>query len=116
MASRALALQAPTNLLSKGYFASTMGKSTQAAIDKYLSEQGEHHGYAQRQLPPIFVDQYQLGEADLARVSPKHAVVVSQFHFVLAASGRRGIFGAQEGQAIAAVPNGRKYSRPRALP
>jgi REP element-mobilizing transposase RayT len=98
----ALTLQNPTNLLSKGYFASTIGKSTRAAIDKYLSEQGEHHGYAQRHLPPIFVDQYQLSEADLARVSPKHAVVVSQFHFVLATSGRRGIFGAHEGRAIAA--------------
>jgi len=97
----ALALQDPTNLLSKGYFAATIGKSTRAAIDKYLSEQGEHHGYAQRQLPPIFVDQYQLSEADLARISPKHAVVVSRFHFVLATSGRRGIFGAQEGRAIA---------------
>ena len=98
----ALALQAPTNLLSKGYFASTIGKSTRAAVDKYLSEQGAHHGYAQRQLPPIFVDQYQLSEADLARVSPKHAVVLSQFHFVLATSGRRGVFGAHEGRAIAA--------------
>ena len=98
----ALALQDPTSLLSKGYFASTIGKSTRAAIDNYLSEQGEHHGYAQRQLPPIFVDQYQLSDADLARVSPKHAVVVSQFHFVLATAGRRGLFGAKEGRAIAA--------------
>lgn len=97
-----LQLLQPANLLSKGYFACTIGKSRRQAVEKYLSQQGEHHGYNQRQLPPIFVDQYELNAEDLAGISPKHAVVVAQFHIVLATSRRHGIFGSQEGRRIAA--------------
>ena len=97
-----LRLSQPTNLLSKGYFASTIGKSRKRAVENYLSAQSEHHGYAKRQLPPVFVGQYELDVEDLARVSPKHAAVVAQFHLVMATSGRRGILGSEEGKRIAA--------------
>src|SRR6266446_710848 len=43
-----LGLSQPTNLLSKGYFASTIGKSRKRAVENYLSAQSEHHGYAER--------------------------------------------------------------------
>jgi REP element-mobilizing transposase RayT len=98
-----LRLSQPTNLLSKGYFASTIGKSRKRAVENYLSAQSEHHGYAKRQLPPVFVDQYELDMEDLARISPKHAAVVAQFHLVMATSGRRGILGSEEGKRIAAA-------------
>src|SRR5258708_32126483 len=98
-----LRLSQPTNLLSKGYFASTIGKSRKRAVENYLSAQSEHHGYAKRQLPPVFVDQYELDMEDLARVSPKHAAVVAQFHLVMATSGRRGILGSEEGKRVAAA-------------
>src|SRR6266404_9585205 len=65
-----------------------------------------HHGYAKRQLPPVFVEQYELDREDLARVSPKHAAVVAQFHLVMATSGRRGILGSEEGKRIAAAWRG----------
>lgn len=63
---------------------------------------GEHHGYAQRKLPPIFVDRYELNAEDIARISPRHAAVVAQFHLVMSTSGRQGILGSQEGRRIAA--------------
>jgi REP element-mobilizing transposase RayT len=96
-----LLLSQPANLLSKGYFASTIGKSKKNVVEKYLSAQSEHHGYAQRRLPPIFVDQYELSEDDMARISPKHSFVVAQFHLVFATFGRRGILGSEEGRRIA---------------
>jgi REP element-mobilizing transposase RayT len=91
-----------TEQLSNGYFACTVGKSTREAVEQYLSQQSEHHGYAQRALPPIFVESYDLSENDEARVSTKHSIVVAQFHIVLATSRRRGVFGPQEGRAVAA--------------
>ncbi len=110
-----LGLSQPTNLLSKGYFASTIGKSRKRAVENYLSAQSEHHGYAQRQLPPVFVEQYELDREDLARVSPKHAAVVAQFHLVMATSGRRGILGSEEGTRIAAAWRGLQRSSRHAL-
>jgi REP element-mobilizing transposase RayT len=93
-----LGLQKPTSLLSLGYFACTVGKSTGTEVDKYLDNQGEHHGYEARKLPPIYVAKYELDETNLR---PKHASVVSQFHIVLATSGRIGIFGSESGQRVA---------------
>lgn len=93
-----LELEQPTNLLSRGYFACTVGKSTSSEVDKYLDSQGEHHGYAARKLPPIYVAKYELDEAN---IRPKHAAVISQFHIVLATLGRTGIFGAERGRRVA---------------
>jgi REP element-mobilizing transposase RayT len=101
VATRGSLLEHPTDLLSKGYFACTIGKSRRKAIERYLSSQGEHHGYEERILPPVFVDQYQLSTADAIRISPKHAVVVAQFHLVLSTWGRRGILGSEQGRRIA---------------
>jgi len=94
-------LTQPTEQLSNGYFACTVGKSTREAVEQYLSRQSEHHGYAERARPPIFVENYDLSKDDEARVSTKHSVVVGQFHIVLATSRRRGVFGSQEGYAVA---------------
>ncbi len=67
---QALQLTRPTNLLSKGYFACTVGKSTREAVEQYLSRQAEHHGYNQRKLPPVFVEEYEFNDEDEA-VSPR---------------------------------------------
>lgn len=95
-------LTPPTEQLSNGYFACTVGKSPREAVEQYLSKQSKHHGYDQRALPPVFVESYELSEADEARISPNHSMVVAQFHLVLATNRRRGIFGSQEGSAVAA--------------
>src|SRR5438034_4207999 len=54
-----LGLLQPTDLLSRGYFACTTGKSTSEEVEEYLSKQGEHHGYAARALPPVYVQKYE---------------------------------------------------------
>jgi putative transposase len=91
----------PAEQLSNGYFACTVGKSPREAIEQYLSRQSEHHGYAERALPPIFVESYELSKEDEARISPNHSVVMAQFHLVLATKWRRGVFGSAEGRAVA---------------
>lgn len=91
----------PTEQLSNGYFACTVGKSPREAVEQYLSHQSEHHGYAARALPPVFVESYELSQEDAARVNANHSVVMAQFHLVLATSWRRGVFGSQEGRAVA---------------
>ncbi len=95
-------LTQPAEQLSNGYFACTVGKSPREAVEQYLSRQSEHHGYDGRVRPPIFIESYDLSEEDKARVTTKHSVVTSQFHIVLATSGRRGVFGSEEGSVVAA--------------
>src|SRR5262245_4952094 len=97
-----LELTEPANLLSKGYFAVTIGKTRRDTVEKYLSKQAEHHGYSNRPLPPIFSERYDLSVADVNRLAPAHAVVVAQFHCVLAVAGRKGVIGSVEGRTVAA--------------
>jgi REP element-mobilizing transposase RayT len=93
-----LKLPQPTNLLSIGYFACTVGKSTAAEVDAYLDRQGAHHGYSARAIPPVYLQKYQLDETN---ITPRHAKVISQFHVVLATSGRTGVFGSEQGKRVA---------------
>jgi len=97
-----LELTVPANLLSKGYFAVTIGKTRRDSVEKYLSKQAQHHGYSERPLPPVFLEKYGLSATDLNRLAPAHAVVVAQFHCVLAVAGRRGVIGSVEGKMVAA--------------
>lgn len=94
-------LTQPADQLSNGYFACTVGKSSRAAVEQYLDHQSEHHGYAERVRPPIFVESYDLSQEDEARIGPTHSVVVAQYHLVLATQWRRGVFGEVEGCAVA---------------
>lgn len=96
----AIQLDRPADLLSNGYFACTVGKSTSEAVEQYLSLQGEHHGYAGCVLPPVFVEKFEMNDADEDRVNARHAAVVAQFHLVLATCRRRGVFGSAEGRAV----------------
>jgi REP-associated tyrosine transposase len=87
-------------ILSRGYFACTVGKSRREAVERYLAAQASHHGYDRRVIPPIYVKQYELSQDDLARVSPKHAAVIAEFHIVLATRYRKGVFGTQQGREV----------------
>jgi len=98
-----LQLREPTKLLSRSYFACTIGKSKTRVIERYLDRQGEHHGYGRRLLPPVFVEQYALTAGDEERLAVKHACVIARFHIVLSTCKRLGILGSQEGQRIAAA-------------
>jgi REP element-mobilizing transposase RayT len=94
-------LEKPSYLLSKGYFAKTIGKSNEAAVKQYLQDQPVHHSYSKRVLPPVFVENYRLDTEDIERLNPAHALVVARFHIVLATSYRTGIFGAKSGELLA---------------
>lgn len=96
-----LELGEPRRLLSRGYFACTAGPSTAEAVERYLDEQGEHHGYASRPKPPVFVRRYPLSPADEQRLSTQHAVTILRLHLVLSTWRRKGVFGRTEGEAIA---------------
>ena len=96
-----LKLTQPELLLSKGYFACTTGKSRTKIVERYLSLQAKHHGYSNRILPPIFVEQYRLSTEDKALLSPNHAMVAAKFHLVFSTTGRQGIFGSAQGRRIA---------------
>jgi len=96
----ALKVSEPRKILSTGYFACTVGKARKRHVDKYLDSQATHHGYDRRVLPPVFVQTYESLSQELALVSPKHAVVISEFHIVLATRYRKGIFGSGEGEKV----------------
>ncbi|HEY6119376.1 MAG TPA: transposase [Pyrinomonadaceae bacterium] len=89
-----------TKLLSRSYFACTVGNSKAKVIERYLDKQAEHHGYAGRVLPPVFVKQYNLTQRSEALLAPKHARVIARFHIVLSTQKRLGIIGSQEALRI----------------
>src|SRR5258705_13230354 len=74
----------PLQLLGRGYFACTVGKSIREEVERYLDNQGEHHQYSKRQLPPVFVERYELCAEDQERLMARHACGLAQFHIVLA--------------------------------
>jgi REP element-mobilizing transposase RayT len=98
----ALRLEAPTQLLARGYFACTSGKSTRTQVEEYLAQQGEHHGYASRPLPPVYVATFDPISEEDTRLQAHHAFTVLHFHLVLATWKRHGVFGPPEAQAVAA--------------
>ena len=97
----AMRLEQPTNLLSKGYFACTSGKSKGDQVTTYLDEQSEHHGYAERVLPPVFVKDFTPTAEQEGHIQANHAFTSLQFHLVLATWRRRGVFSPAEAEAVA---------------
>lgn len=90
--SPSLAASTPAKSLARGYFAITAGQSPASAIKNYLDKQGEHHGYADRTLPPVFVRDFAITPEDERFLTTDHAVTLLRFHFCLVTSHRRGVF------------------------
>ncbi len=88
--------------LARGYFAMTAGQSTAGSVEAYLNTQSEHHGYANRARPPVFVRQ--LPPTDEARqtLQTDHAVTLLRYHVVLATWFRRGVFDEKSAAAVTA--------------
>ena len=97
-----LGRQQPAALLARGYFACTSGGTTPQKVEAYLEAQGSHHGYSERVLPPVFVQTYQPEGQWPPWWHAEHACTHLRFHLVLATSGRRGVFGPDEGVGVAA--------------
>lgn len=95
-----LGLAQPADLLSKGYFACTSGKSTKEAVEAYLDSQGDHHGYTSRQRPPVFIREFDVAAIADAQLQAAHAVSVVQYHLVLSTFQRRGVFSKTAGEAV----------------
>ena len=95
--SKWLSEQEPTQrndkTLARGYFAVTTGQSTRDAFEAYLNKQSEHHGYANRARPPIFVRQVSHSDQSRQALQTDHAVTLLRYHLVLATWFRRGVFG-----------------------
>jgi REP element-mobilizing transposase RayT len=86
--------------LARGYFAVTCGASAADEIDAYLDRQGEHHGYADRARPPVFVRTYEATPETESVLQTDHAITRLRFHIVLATWRRRGVFGQASGEAV----------------
>jgi REP element-mobilizing transposase RayT len=94
-------LDHPTTILAGGYFAATVGDNTSAELDCYLEHQSEHHGYASRVNPPVWLQTWTLSESDLAALQTAHAVTTLRWHFVFSTWNRQGVFTRQAGQDLA---------------
>jgi putative transposase len=110
-----LKLQNPASLLSKGYFACTVGDSASQAVDQYLDKQGDHHGYSARARPPLFVRSFEPAAHEEARLQAKHAHTLLRFHLVLATWRRKGVFGAEAAEAVTEQWHGLQHPSPASL-
>jgi REP element-mobilizing transposase RayT len=93
-----LGLEQPENLLSKGYFACTTGKSDRDTIERYLDQQGQHHGYANRVVPPKYVASF--ADSDAEHVCAAHACTLLRLQLVLGTWGRHSVFAQAEAKAV----------------
>ncbi len=86
--------------LAHGYFAVTTGQSTSSAVDAYLDQQSEHHGYASRLCPPIFVKRLEHNDEARQSLETDHAVTWLHYHIVMATQFRHGVFEATSSDFI----------------
>jgi len=93
-----LGLEHPARLFGRGYFACTSGKSSSETVAAYLDSQGDHHGYASRVVPPVFVRSFPQGRDE--HLQTDHAATLLQFHMVLATMCRKGVFGQTPGERV----------------
>jgi REP element-mobilizing transposase RayT len=86
--------------LARGYFAMTTGPSAAEDINAYLQRQAEHHGYADRDFPPVFVGTRTATSETESVLRADHAVTRLRFHIVLATWRRHGVFSQASAAAI----------------
>jgi putative transposase len=81
---------------ARGYLARSSGRATVAAVRQYLESQADHHGYANRWLPPVF--RFRAVKAKVLAVA--HASFDLKHHVVFATRFRRGVFDSKLGAAL----------------
>jgi putative transposase len=91
-----LGLEAP--IWGRGYLARSIGRISISAVKRYIDDQAEHHGYAQRPLTPVFRFR---ADRPVALSTP-HASFELNHHVVFATRRRMGIFGSALGKALIA--------------
>ncbi len=88
--------QLGTPLWATGYLARSVGRVRISAVEQYLSQQAEHHGYSSRLNPPVF--RYRCQQQSELRAA--HSVFDLNHHLVFATRYRRGVFGAELGREL----------------
>ena len=83
-------------LWARGYLARSAGRVNVQAVKRYLATQAEHHGYANRVLPPVF----RFKEARPTLLATAHASFDLSHHLVFATRFRHGVFGSKTGEAL----------------
>ena len=106
---------APAKLLATGYLACTVGDPTRKEIVGYIGRQGEHHGYSERPLPPVFVEEYGLPRGDAVRLAAAHNLSLLRYHLVLGTMQRRGVFTQTEAAGVVAAWRGLQAAEQFAL-
>lgn len=91
-----LRLKLNTKIWARGFLATTIGKMRLDAVREYLEQQGEHHGYASRVLPPVYC--YRATNPVTLRSS--HAAFELNYHLVFATYMRKGVFTSGVGQRL----------------
>jgi REP-associated tyrosine transposase len=81
---------------ARGFLAKSTGRVNRETVRRYLTAQTEHHGYAQRLLPPVF----RYRSRDRKPLRSAHAFFDLSHHVVLATQFRRAVFGASTARAL----------------
>lgn len=93
-ASRESGLTKP--VWARGYLARSVGPMRIDAVRQYLDQQGRHHGYDSRVLPPV----YQYRATPPVQLRSAHASFDLSHHLVFATRQRKGVFTAALGKAL----------------
>ena len=91
---RLFALSAP--IWARGYLARSSGQVCKASVRAYLEKQANHHGYANRILPPVF----KYHAETPAVLSAAHASFDLTHHLVFSTQQRKGVFTSATGEAL----------------
>src|SRR5678815_1101600 len=90
-----------------GYLARSSGNMRTSAVREYLDQQPNHHGYASRILPPVYI--FQAPQPRNLRAA--HAAFDLTHHLVFSTQQRKGFFGA----TIGPLPSTGYRSLPKAI-
>jgi REP element-mobilizing transposase RayT len=83
-------------LWAGGYLARSVGHVRIDAVKKYIEQQGVHHGYDCRLLPPV----YRYRASEPITLATAHAHFELNHHLVFATCHRKGIFNSSLGRAL----------------
>ena len=84
-------------ILGEGYFACTTGPRTSEELNRYLDQQGQHHGYNKRANPPVYVRTWPA--PNLHDLQANRSRTVVRWHFVFSTWDRKGTFTAEAAEA-----------------
>jgi REP element-mobilizing transposase RayT len=92
---RRLGIAAP--LWARGYLARAVGRISIKAVERYLTSQPEHHGYAHRVRPPV----HRYRAPRKTELKTDHAIFDLSHHIVFSTEHRKGVFTSAAGAALA---------------